>query len=121
MHLVPTEDEVVRILRETGGLRDGHFLYPSGLHSNEYLQVPLAMRYSQHARTLSVGLSRLLRANPEIRTLVPELSIVAPAPAGLPTVHSSLPTCLPPLSRVHCRPSVTTVHRALPRPANDNG
>lgn len=84
MHLLPTQDEVVRILRETGALRTGHFLYPSGLHSDEYLQVPLAMRYYQHARTLSVGLSRLLRANPEIRAIIPELSIVAPAPAGLP-------------------------------------
>ncbi len=84
MHLLPTPEEVVRILRETGGLREGHFQYSNGLHSNEYLQVPLAMRYYQHARTLSVGLSRLLRANPEIRAVIPELSIVAPASAGLP-------------------------------------
>jgi orotate phosphoribosyltransferase len=68
-------------------LRDGHFEYPSGLHSNEYLQVPLAMRYYQHARTLSVGLSRLLRANSEIRAIIPELSIVAPATAGLPVAY----------------------------------
>jgi len=75
------------VLRETGALRDGHFEYPSGMHSNEYLQVPLAMRYYQHARTLSVGLSRLLRANPEIRAIIPELSIVAPATAGLPVAY----------------------------------
>src|SRR5574340_218177 len=87
MHLLPTQDEVVRILRETGGLREGHFVYPNGLHSNESLQVPLAMRYSQHARTLSVGLSRLLRANPEIRAAIPELSIVAPATGGLPVAY----------------------------------
>jgi orotate phosphoribosyltransferase len=87
MELVPTEAEVVRILRETGALRDGHFEYPSGLHSNEYLQVPLAMRYYQHARTLSVGLSRLLRANTEIRAIIPELSIVAPATGGLPVAY----------------------------------
>jgi orotate phosphoribosyltransferase len=84
MHLLPTPDEVVAILRETGALRDGHFEYPSGLHSNEYLQVPLAMRYYQHARTLSVGLSRLLRANSELRATIPQLSIVAPATGGLP-------------------------------------
>src|SRR3954462_12962812 len=87
MHLLPTQDEVVQILRESGALRDGHFEYPSGLHSNEYLQVPLAMRYYQHARTLSVGLSRLLRANPEIRAMIPELSIVAPATGGLPVAY----------------------------------
>jgi orotate phosphoribosyltransferase len=87
MHLLPTPDEVVRVLRDTGALRDGHFEYPSGLHSNEYLQVPLAMRYYQHARTLSVGLSRLLRANAEIRAIIPELSIVAPATGGLPVAY----------------------------------
>ncbi len=87
MHLLPTQDEVVRILRETGALRDGHFVHPNGLHSNEYLQVPLAMRYYQHAKTLSVGLSRLLRANPEIRAIIPELSIVAPATGGLPVAY----------------------------------
>src|SRR3954464_379984 len=87
MELVPTEADVVRILRDSGALRDGHFEYPSGLHSNEYLQVPLAMRYYQHARTLSVGLSRLLRAHSEIRAVIPELSIVAPATGGLPVAY----------------------------------
>jgi len=84
MHLIPTQDEVVALLRETGALRDGHFEYPSGFHSNEYLQVPLAMRHYQDQRLLSVGLSRLLRANSEIRAMVPQLSIVVPATAGLP-------------------------------------
>jgi orotate phosphoribosyltransferase len=87
MHLIPTQDEVVSVLRETGALRDGHFQYPTGLHSNQYLQVPLAMRYYQHQRMLSVGLSRLLRANPEIRAMVPQLSIVAPATGGLPVAY----------------------------------
>ncbi|HEX4136616.1 MAG TPA: phosphoribosyltransferase family protein [Bryobacteraceae bacterium] len=87
MHLLPTHDEVVRVLRDTGALREGHFVYPNGLHSNEYLQVPLAMRYYQHAKTLSVGLSRLLRANPEIRAMIPELSIVSPATGGLPVAY----------------------------------
>jgi orotate phosphoribosyltransferase len=87
MHLLPTQDEVVGILRETGALREGHFEYPNGMHSNEYLQVPLAMRYYQHARTLSVGLSRRLRANSEIRAMIPQLSIVAPATGGLPVAY----------------------------------
>ncbi len=87
MHLIPTEEEVVSVLRETGALRDGHFEYPTGLHSNEYLQVPLAMRYYQYQRMLSVGLSRLLRANPEIRAIVPHLSIVTPATGGLPVAY----------------------------------
>src|SRR5271169_1569808 len=87
MHIVPTQEEVVGVLRETGALRDGHFEYPKGLHSNEYLQVPLAMRHYQCQKMLSVGLSRLLRANSEIRAIVPQLSIVAPATAGLPVAY----------------------------------
>jgi orotate phosphoribosyltransferase len=87
MHIIPTQEEVVAILRETGALRDGHFQYPSGLHSNEYLQVPLAMRYYQCQKTLSVGLSRLLRANPEIRAMIKDLSIVTPMTGGLPVAY----------------------------------
>jgi orotate phosphoribosyltransferase len=87
MHIIPTQEEVVAILRETGALRDGHFEYPSGMHSNEYLQVPLAMRYFQYQKTLSVGLSRLLRANPEIRAIIKDLSIVTPMTGGLPVAY----------------------------------
>ena len=37
MHLVPTNEEVIFMLRETGALRDGHFEYPNGMHTDEYL------------------------------------------------------------------------------------
>ena len=87
MHLIPTQDEVVTVLRETGALRDGHFEYPTGMHSNEYLQVPLALRYYQYQRMLSVGLSRLLRAHPEIRAALKDLSIVTPMTGGLPVAY----------------------------------
>jgi len=75
------------VLRNTGALREGHFEYPSGFHSNEYLQIPLAMRYYQHARTLSVALSRMVRSNPELRANISELSIVAAGIAGLPVAY----------------------------------
>jgi orotate phosphoribosyltransferase len=87
MHLVPTHDEVVDLLRRTGGLRTGHFEYNNGLHADEYLQVALTMRYYEAAKILSVGLSRQLRANSEIRAIIPELSIVAPAVGGLPVAY----------------------------------
>jgi orotate phosphoribosyltransferase len=45
------------------------------------------MRYYQTAKILSVGLSRLVRANPELRAMIPELSIVAPATGGLPVAY----------------------------------
>jgi orotate phosphoribosyltransferase len=87
MHLVPTQDEVLALLRRTGGLREGHFEYPSGLHASEYLQVALTMRYYDAAKVLSVGLSRLLRAHADIRAMIPELSIVAPATGGLTVAY----------------------------------
>jgi len=88
MHLVPTNEEVIALLRETGALRDGHFELPNGMHANEYLQVALAFRYYQHAKVLSVGLSRRLRADPEIRAMIKELSVVCPNnTAGLPIAY----------------------------------
>lgn len=84
MEIIPTQDEVLALLRETGALREGNFVYPNGLYSDQYLQVPLAFRYYQHAKTLSVGLSRKVRANAELRAIIPQLSVVAPATGGLP-------------------------------------
>jgi len=87
MELIPTQEEVVALLRRTGGLRDGHFEYPNGVHASEYLQVALTMRYYEAAKVLSVSLSRRLRANPDLRVLIPRLSVVAPATGGLPVAY----------------------------------
>ena len=38
MHLIPTNEEVIALLRKTAHSRDGHFEYPNGVHTNEYLQ-----------------------------------------------------------------------------------
>ena len=84
MHLLPTNEEVIALLRETGALRDGHFEFLNGMHTDEYLQVPLAFRYYQNAKVLSVGLSRRLRSDPEMRAMIKELSIVSPTTGGLP-------------------------------------
>jgi orotate phosphoribosyltransferase len=45
------------------------------------------MRDYQAAKILSVGLSRKVRANTEIRAMIPELSVVAPATGGLPVAY----------------------------------
>lgn len=87
MHLVPTNEEVIAMLRETGALRDGHFEYPNGMHTDEYLQVALAFRYFQYAKMLSVGLSRRLRADPEIRAMIKELAVICPNTGGLPVAY----------------------------------
>ena len=87
MHLIPTNEEVISMLRQTGALRDGHFEYPNGMHADEFLQVPVAFRYYQWAKILSVGLSRRLRADTEIRAMIRDLSIVSPTTAGLPIAY----------------------------------
>lgn len=75
------------MLRQIGALRDGHFAYPNGMHADEFLQVGLAFRYYEWAKILSVGLSRRLRADTEIRAMIKELSIVSPTTGGLPIAY----------------------------------
>jgi orotate phosphoribosyltransferase len=87
MHLIPTNEEVITMLRQTGALREGHFEYPNGMHADEFLQVALAFRYFEWAKILSVGLSRRLRADPEIRAMIKKLSIVCPTTGGLPIAY----------------------------------
>ena len=87
MQLVPAAHEVLELLRRNGALRRGHFEYAEGFHGDAFLDLALAMRYYQVAKILSVALSRLLRANPEIRAALGELSIVAPAYGSLPVAY----------------------------------
>lgn len=87
MELIPTQDEVLSLLRRTGGLRSGYFEHPNGLRTSEYLQVALTMRDFQVSNILSVALSRKLRSNSDIRALLPNVSIVAPATGGLPVAY----------------------------------
>lgn len=87
MDLIPTQDEVIALLRRTGGLRSGYFEFPNGLRTNEYLQVALTMCDFQVSNILSVALSRKLRSNSDIRALLPNVSIVAPAIGGLPVAY----------------------------------
>jgi len=87
MELVPTQDEVLALLRETGALQNGHFECLNGLHTDINLETVLAMRHHRHAKALSVGLSRKLRANAELRAMIPDLSIVSATPAGLPVAY----------------------------------
>src|SRR5262245_56791317 len=82
--LVPSADEVEELLKKTGALREGHFEFPTGLHSTHYFQMPLAMRYHDNARVLNVALSRLLRREPEVLAALPNCAIVAPATGGIP-------------------------------------
>jgi orotate phosphoribosyltransferase len=82
--LVPSSESVLEILKKTGAYRQGHFLYPNGKHASHYFQMPLAFRYYDNARVLSVGLSRKFRMLKAISSRLPKVSIISPSPGGIP-------------------------------------
>ena len=73
----------MQILQKTGAYRKGHFVYPNGKHASHYFQMPLAFRYYDNARILSVGLSRLFRMEKSISSRLPKVSIISPSPGGI--------------------------------------
>ena len=81
--LIPTSESVMRILQETGAYRKGHFIYPNGKHASHYFQMPLAFRFYDNARILSVGLSRMFRMEKTIAALLPKVSVISPSPGGI--------------------------------------
>ena len=81
--LVPSAESVMDILTKTEAYRKGHFIYPNGKHASHYFQMPLAFRYYDNARILSVGLSRLFRMEKAIASRLPRVSIISPSPGGI--------------------------------------
>jgi Orotate phosphoribosyltransferase len=81
--LVPTPESVMEILTKTSAYRKGHFLYPNGKHASHYFQMPLAFRYYDNARILSVGLSRLFRMEKTIASQLPKVAVISPSPGGI--------------------------------------
>lgn len=81
--LIPPPEDVMKILQDTGAYRKGHFVYPSGKHASHYFQMPLAFRFYDNARVLSVGLSRLFRMDKAVSSRLPKVSIISPSPGGI--------------------------------------
>jgi orotate phosphoribosyltransferase len=81
--LVPSAESVMQILQNTSAYRKGHFIYPNGKHASHYFQMPLAFRYYDNARILSVGLSRLFRMEKEVAKMLPKVSVISPSPGGI--------------------------------------
>lgn len=86
--LIPSPESVMHILESTGAYRQGHFVYPSGKHASHYFQMPLAFRYYDNSRVLSVGLSRKFRMNKAISSRLPKISIISPSPGGIPVAFA---------------------------------
>ncbi len=83
VNLIPPPETVMNILAETGAYRKGHFVYPNGKHASHYFQMPLAFRFYDNARILSVGLSRMFRMEKAISKCLPDVSIISPSPGGI--------------------------------------
>ena len=86
--LIPPSETVMQILEQTGAYRQGHFVYPSGKHASHYFQMPLAFRYYDNSRVLSVGLSRKFRMEKSISSRLPKVAIISPSPGGIPVAFA---------------------------------
>ncbi len=86
--LVPSSESVMQILQNTGAFRQGHFVYPNGKHASCYFQMPLAFRFYDNSRVLSVGLSRKFRMDKAISSRLPKVSIISPSPGGIPVAFA---------------------------------
>ncbi len=84
VQLIPSQDEVMTMLKRTGAFREGHFVYSSGKHTPHYFQMPLAFRYYDTARVLAVALSRKFRIEKEISSMLPQIAVIAPGAGGIP-------------------------------------
>jgi orotate phosphoribosyltransferase len=82
--LIPSQEDVMEILKRTNAYREGHFVYPSGRHTPHYFQMPLAFRFYDTARVLAVALSRKFRVQKDISSALPKVAIISPGPGGIP-------------------------------------
>ena len=73
-------DRVLRLLKRTGALLEGHFLLSSGLHSDRYFQCARLLQHPRHAARVGRALAALCRP------LGAEL-VVSPALGGVIIGH----------------------------------
>ncbi len=71
-----TQEEILRIFRETGALLEGHFVLRSGLHSRQYFQCALALQQMPVVEKIGAALAA------KVRQLHPA-TVIAPAMGGL--------------------------------------
>jgi len=71
-----TQDEVMRVFRDTGALLEGHFILRSGLHSRQYFQCAIALQEMPTVERIGAALAD------KVRHLKPA-TVVAPAMGGL--------------------------------------
>jgi orotate phosphoribosyltransferase len=80
-----TSNEVLQIFHETGALLNGHFELRSGLHSNQYFQCALVLRFPRIAARLCQTLVDAMKADLGTRAAVD--GVMAPAMGGIVVGH----------------------------------
>ena len=77
-----TQDEVIKMFKQSEALLEGHFRLTSGLHSDRYLQCALVLQSPRQAEALGAALAARLRALGDQPDLV-----IAPALGGILVAH----------------------------------
>jgi len=71
-----TQDEVLKVFRDSGALLDGHFILRSGLHSRQFFQCALALQQMPTVEKLGAALAAKAKA-------LNVTTVIAPAMGGL--------------------------------------
>ena len=71
-----TQDEVIKVFRDSGALLDGHFVLRSGLHSRHFFQCALALQQMPVVEKLGVALASKVKS-------LNVATVVSPAMGGL--------------------------------------
>jgi orotate phosphoribosyltransferase len=77
-----TQDEVLRLFKQSEALLEGHFRLTSGLHSDRYLQCALVLQNPQQAAALGAALAARMSALTD-----PPDFVIAPALGGILVAH----------------------------------
>ena len=71
-----TQDDVLKVFRDSGALLEGHFILRSGLHSRQFFQCALALQQMPAVEKLGAALAAKVKA-------LGAVTVVAPAMGGL--------------------------------------
>ena len=71
-----TQDQVLRIFRDTSALLEGHFVLRSGLHSRQYFQCALALQQMPAVEKIGAALAAKVKS-------LGAATVIAPAMGGL--------------------------------------
>lgn len=78
-----TQEDVLKLFKESEALLEGHFLLSSGLHSDRYLQCALVLQQPDRAEMLGAALAKMLQ---ELSPARPDF-VIAPALGGVVVSH----------------------------------